>query len=276
MYFMSSLSVRTAQALAFGYERAHPSEPLDPKGYARTAEANLLEGVCLDDFREDFEQGNGNELEGKFLAAHSSSALAANCFGPFKTRPEDLEVTGQSGFQRLDFERKCPTGLRGTSPNLDLVADSGSNVLAIESKCTEYLATHKAMFADAYFEKILDDRRDSPWFTEMERLRQDPRCYRHLDAAQLIKHAFGLAHTFPGRQVMLLYLYWEPVNLEADPAFARHRSEVADFARLVEGGFPRLTSMSYPALWDSWQNRKGPDLLHAHVVNLQARYLVEI
>ncbi|WP_109794947.1 PGN_0703 family putative restriction endonuclease [Minwuia thermotolerans] len=273
---MLNPSVRAAQALAAAYTHTHPSRPLDGKGYAETAEANLLEGVRLEDFRQDFEQGDGNELEGKFLAAHSSSAFAANCFGPFKTRPEELELVGKGGFTKLGFERKCPTGLRGKSPNLDLVAQTDDQIIAVESKCTEYLTSHEARFADAYSEKILDDRRDGPWFAEMERLKQDPRGYVHLDAAQLIKHAFGLAYTFPGQKVMLLYLYWEPANPEADPAFARHQAEIEAFAERTSEGFPRFASLSYPALWKSWNNREGPDWLRAHVANLQARYLVEI
>ncbi|ANK82628.1 MAG: hypothetical protein TEF_18865 [Rhizobiales bacterium NRL2] len=273
---MSSISVRAAHALAAAYRRTRPDRPLDGKGYGETAEANLLEGVRLDDFRQDFEQGDGNELEGKFLAAHSSSALAANCFGPFKTRPEELALAGVSEITRLGFEHKCPTGLRGNSPNLDLVAEAGGQVLAVESKCTEYLASHEARFADAYSDKIRDERRDSPWFAEMERLKRDPRGYVHLDAAQLIKHAFGLAYTFPGQEVMLLYLYWEPANPEADPVFAWHQAEIEALAGRTGGGFPRFASLSYPALWESWQNREGPDWLRAHVANLQARYLVEI
>lgn len=273
---MSSISVRAVQALAAAYRRTHPGRQLDSRGYAETSKANLLEGVSLDDFRRDFDQGDGNELEGKFLAAHSSSALAANCFGPLKTRPEELELAGTGGITRLDFERKCPTGLRGNSPNLDLVAEAEARILAVESKCTEYLTSHEARFADAYFEKIVDDRRDSPWFAEMERLKQDPQGYVHLDAAQLIKHAFGLAHTFPGRDVTLLYLYWEPANPEADAVFARHRTEIESFAERTSDGFPRFASLSYPELWESWLGRENPDWLRAHVANLQARYLVEI
>lgn len=273
---MSSLSERAAQALASGYQRCRPGEPLDGKGYARSAEANLLGSVRLDDIRQDFEQGAGNELKGKFLAAHSSSALAANCFGPFKTRPANLELAGASGFARLDFERKCPTGLRGTSPNLDVVAEADGSVLGIESKCTEYLVPHEARFADAYFDRIRDERRASPWFAEMERLQEEPRFYGHLDAAQLVKHAFGLARTFPGRAIMLFYLYWEPANPSAEPAFARHRFEIEDFSGRVKGAFPRFASLSYPELWRSWRGLKQPGWLAAHVADLERRYLVEM
>ncbi len=43
--------------------------------------------------------------------------------------------------------------------------------------------------------------------------------YRHLDAAQLIKHYLGLPNTFPGRDVTLLYLFWEPADAADFPGF---------------------------------------------------------
>jgi hypothetical protein len=46
----------------------------------------------------------------------------------------------------------------------------------------------------------------------MLRLIDAPDCYAWPDAAQLIKHAFGLAGTFGGPPATLLYLYWEPAN----------------------------------------------------------------
>ena len=66
-------------------------------------------------------------------------------------------------------------------------------------------------------------------FREMHRLVESPRSYLWLDAAQLVKHAFGLAYTFPDRPVTLIYLFWEPSNPEAYPIFAEHRAEVDRF-----------------------------------------------
>ena len=97
-------------------------------------------------------------------------------------------------------------------PNLDVLAEGPSDIVAIEAKCMEPLTPHVAVFAPAYEAETLDGRRQSPWFQEMQRLLKQPRSYRWLDAAQLVKHAFGLAHTFPDRAVTLLYLFWEPSN----------------------------------------------------------------
>lgn len=46
----------------------------------------------------------------------------------------------------------------------------------------------------------------------MERLLVQPQMYCYLDAAQLVKHAFGLTYTSPTMPVTLLYLYWESAS----------------------------------------------------------------
>jgi hypothetical protein len=80
-----------------------PGLTLDPAGYARDPSENLIDGICLEDIETDFRQGNGNELGGKFRAAHSSSALAANNFAPFKLRPGSLRLAGVSNLGAPQF-----------------------------------------------------------------------------------------------------------------------------------------------------------------------------
>ncbi len=147
-------------ALAVGLVRSAPGTEVDEKGYVTSTSQNLVEGVHLADFEADLRQGDGNEMEAKFRAAHSSSALAVNTFAPFKANPAALKLPGGSGFSELSFERKCPHGLLGRrSPNLDVVASGTSGVVAIESKCLEPLTPHKAEFARAYEAEIRDERR---------------------------------------------------------------------------------------------------------------------
>ena len=74
--------------------------------------------------------------------------------------------------------------------------------------------------------EIRDERRSGPWFEEMVRLTSDPTSYVWLDAAQLVKHAFGLARTFHGRRTTLLYLFWEPTNASNFSVFDQHKREV--------------------------------------------------
>lgn len=250
--------------------RATGADP-DAKGYVPHFVDNLLPSVATSDFEADLEQGSGAELYGKFRAAHSSSALAVNCFGPFKRYPSDLQMLGARGFERLSFEKKCPTGLHGTPPHLDVFLEGAHRTVAIESKCVEYLSHHPAHFASSY-KTFRDSRRDSPWFREMLRLMDDPGIYRWLDAAQLIKHAYGLMRNHPN--ATLLYLYWEPLNAHLAP-FEEHRREIEAFADKVGKGLIPFRAMSYNALWGAW-DRNAPAWLGAHLEDIRARYAVEI
>jgi hypothetical protein len=80
-------------ALAEGLRAAAPNTTLDANGYVADPAQNLIEGVYLADVEADLRQGSGNELAGKFRAAPSSSALAVNCFAPYKTTSETLPLS---------------------------------------------------------------------------------------------------------------------------------------------------------------------------------------
>lgn len=271
-----TIARRTRQALRDGFGQGAQAAPLDDRGYAADFLQNLLPAVAAADFEADLQAGDGNELDTKFRAVHSSSALAVNCFAPFRRQLADLGLCGLSGFTDLRFERKCPTGLRrGTPPNLDLVVSGPQGVVGVESKLTEHLAPHKARFAPAYTEEIRDWRRQQGYFAEMERLIAQPAAYRQLDAAQLIKHAFGLGHVFDGPQVTLLYLYWEPRNPDCDPVFHAHRQEIGDFAARVAGSVPAFRALSYSRLWSEWRGT-APGWLIRHLDQLEQRYLVAL
>lgn len=257
--------------------RQRPDILIDDKGYAPDFRDTLLPLVATDDFEADLQAGDGNELQTKFRAAHSSSGLAVNCFAPFRNRTADLALPGNGPFEALQFERKCPTGLRGgRAPNLDVFLSGPTNVVGIESKLTEYLAKHRAAFSPAYAEQIRDDRREQGYFREMLRLIDAPDSYVWLDAAQLIKHAFGLARCFPDRHVTLLYLYWEPANPDAAPEFAAHRQEIKAFAERVVGSTPEFRAMSYPELWRTWHDAGPANWLAQHLAALRERYEVTV
>jgi len=267
---------RAIVALRSALARQRPDGLIDDNGYAADFRGNLLPMVLPEDFEADLSAGDGNELQTKFRAAHSSSALAVNCFAPFRRGIGDLAMPVGAAFDQLQFERKCPTGLRGgRSPNLDVLLSGPTGVVGIESKLTEYLVRHRAAFSPAYAEQIRDGRRDHGYFREMIRLMSAPDSYVWLDAAQLIKHAFGLARTFRDRSTTLLYLFWEPQNPDACPEFAAHRAEIAAFAERVAGAGPSFVAMSYPELWETWA-QTGPVWLTSHLAELRARYLVAI
>jgi hypothetical protein len=151
-----SVMARATGALGLGLSRTKPGTTLSSSGYVQDPAENLLDDISLQDFEADLRQGDGKELEGKFRAAHSSTALVVNNFAPFKRRPGSLNLAGLGKLRLRKFEEKCPTGLRDTPPNLDLVAESDNGVVGVESKCTEFLCRHIAKFRPAYAERIRD------------------------------------------------------------------------------------------------------------------------
>ena len=263
------------RALREAFVRANPSVEVDTQGYVREVTKNLLPTVCLADFEADLRAGDGNELEGKFKAVHSSSALAVNVFAPFRSRGSELILPGSGSITGLEFERKCPHGVSGRAPNLDVLLTGPEGVIGIESKLTEPLLRHRAVFSPRYREKIRDERRESAWFREMLCLEEDPGRYAWLDAAQLVKHAYGLAHTFPNEPVTLLYLYWEPRNAERFPLFVEHRREVDAFSERVARSRPSFLAMSYLELWRSWSETPS-SWITVHLGALRARYEVDL
>jgi hypothetical protein len=82
-------------------------------------------------------------------------------------------------------------------------------------------------------------------------LRSGTLCFRHLDAAQLVKHAYGLVTEGQriGRKPMLYYLFAEPTARGGRPIAIddrrRHRDEIADFAARVVGDEVSFGSASY-------------------------------
>lgn len=248
----------------------------DLQGYVSKPEENLLPGVCLDHFKEDLSNGGGRELERKFLAVHSSSALAVNSFCPFKDHPEALTVLGRKGFTHLSFEKQLPTGLRGTPPNLDVFLTGNPHTVAIESKFLEYLTPKMAEFSDSYARDRFPYAEISWWGVLEESERGG---VKYLDVAQLVKHYLGLKTMLEQSKqtatlapsVCLLYLFWEPVNWMDIAECRTHREEIVEFSKKVSGSEVAFLSLSYLDLWQEWE---AIPAFAEHVKRLQARYRV--
>jgi hypothetical protein len=267
----STTAERARQAIGQRYNDIS-SEKLDARGYAVRAELNLVPGVRMDDIRADFAQGSGNELEGKFCAPHSSSALAANTFGPWRLHPQSLSLLDNTGFDFLQFEKRCPTGLGGIPPHLDLVVSGPGIVIGIESKFLEFLSPKPPQFAASYTRENLP-RMEECWATWMEALKDSPPQY--LDAAQLVRHYLGLRNQpeFQGKRIVLLYLFWEPENGADFPEYRRHREEIATFHDHVKDSDVDFIWMTYPDLWRRWESL---GLYPDHLREIRRRYLLTI
>ncbi len=217
---------------------------VDERGYLESVEANLrrpLSAAAL----AAFEEGGGSELTGhgsgpaKMCALHSSAALAVNVFDywtPASAGPL-LQALGidQALASPPRFKAQFPTGLPGTPPNLvvALTLDS-KRIVGIERKFTEWLTPKRASrpaFKDKYFEGGAE-RWASKGLPRCQALAADlmsgAEFFRHLDAAQLLKHALGLATQHRDRFAPH-YLYYD-VSCAASSV---HMQEIAHFGERV-------------------------------------------
>lgn len=246
-----------------------------------------LPGVPGDEITTILNRAPGNEIAtGKFDSPESSAALAANTFGFFLNRPNQLpplwscEKTTWPA-ESVQLERTLPFPWRGgRHPVLDVFIATPSELIGIESKRFEPFRTKsKATFSKAYWRPV--------WGESMqgyERIRDIlldyPEHFRHLDAAQLVKHAFGMrtqvnreSSEFNSLTPILYYLYAEP-NLwprSSEPVDSadkdRHRQEIADFADTVAGDEVAFVSCSYRNLLDGWRMSGSADIRdHANSV----------
>jgi hypothetical protein len=55
-----------------------------------------------------------------------------------------------------------------------------------------------------------------------------------------------------------------------------HRREVERFESAVDDPIVRFRSLSYPALWETWDARAAPEWLGRHVAELRGRYAVAV
>jgi len=213
-------------------------------GYATRIEDNLLPGITPDLYQSEYGAGAGDELEWayrngrmcppKMHAAHSSSALVVSTFAPWKRHLSELALCGERRFSSLRFEVKLPTGLGGTPPHVDVLAETPAEIVAIESKATEFLQGHSAVFAQSYSSVPWPACVDS-YTAAMRCLQADPARFRHLDAAQLIKHALGLGTRY-GARLSRCYMF-----SRSPPTGMNIRSSI---------GIPRKSKNSPPLLPD--------------------------
>jgi hypothetical protein len=249
---------------------------IDPQGYTHRLDDNLLQPLSAA-ARAEFSRGKGDELgrdggRGKMQALHSSAALAVNAFDHWRERPRDA-LRSALGLDRpiaaIEFERTFPTGLRGVPPHLDvtLSLEDGA-VVAIESKFLEPYPARKGdrPWRSAYFPEVggLWDDAGLPGCQGIaEGLRSGDLRYRHLDAAQLLKHALGLARTVQGDYA--LWYLWYDGGTEEDTT---HREEIDDFAGRADARL-RFRAMTYRDLFEML-NEAGAE--RQYVTYLTGRY----
>lgn len=159
----------------------------------------------------------------------------------------------------------------GRHPWLDAAVETPSSLIGIESKRFEPFRDRKnAKLSDAYWRDVWGEGMQE-WCAMRDRLRANPSSYKHLDAAQLVKHAFGLSTEANrmGKNGALLYLYAEPRSgrVIKREAFSKHREEIAEFSHAVFGSHLRFASCS----WREWLSR-GDQRAQGHAKRVLERF----
>jgi hypothetical protein len=265
----ASLAQRTGSALADALRQARQSEPLEADGRIRRIGDLLIEGIADHQLPDSIDRT-------RLKSPQSPAALAINSFLPWQRAPDQLPLCGWVGFDAVQFEVRCPTGLRGTPPHLDLLALREGIAVAVTVRCIEYLSRRRSPVASSYDRLLAATPALDPWQRVLQELREQPGRYRHLDPGGLVKYALALGRTFPDRSTTLLYLFWEPLNAEQFEEFRRHRAELEALRQAVEGAQVAMQAESFEALWREWAERGEPTWLSGHVARLRARYGVTI
>lgn len=241
----------------------------------------FLSGVPADLVTAALAKAPGNEIaSGKFDNPESSAALAVNGFGWFLQRAADLppfppltDLNWPAQSVAIERQMRFPWS-GGRHPWLDAAVETPTHLIGVESKRFEpFRGAKRASLSPAYDRDVWGDGM-APFTTVRDALRAGERRYRHLDAAQLVKHAFGLVTEGRrlGKAPVLLYLYAEPAQRGATlipPAtHARHREEIADFATAVSGAEVRYAACSWGEWLAGWKGEAKP-----HADALLARFL---
>lgn len=205
----------------------------------------------------------------------SGIALAVNSFFHWRARPHLLPIAGDTGFTDLRFDARCPTGVRGTPPHLDLIAARGNRLVAVTSRGCDYLARRQTKLAAAY-DLVNLPAELKPWGRLLDVAKEDLGRFQHLDPGILMKFALGLGRTFTGHSLKLVYLYSEPSDAEQFTAFVRHREELQFVKDVVANSAVTFHPISAQNLWHDWYQAFDDPQLRGFVAQLRHRYNVAL
>jgi restriction endonuclease-like protein len=249
----------------------------DARGFVRVLGENLrepLDDAAIAEFQRGSELMPRATQPARAHSLCSSAALVVNVFGYWRGRDqtpllEALGVGGPGG-TRLELEAPLPTGLPGDPPTVDVALyRPDGRCVAVESKFAEWLAPRprgKRVFKDKYFAqgRVWEAAGLPLCQTLAEDLQEGRERLKHLHAAQLLKHALGLAVNGL-RTSTLVYLYYDGHGREA----ATHRAEID---RVVSRLKPELElrAATYQALFGALRPQPGID--RAYLDYLAQRY----
>lgn len=253
------------------------TDPLQP------ARAALLDHLPKDLILARYAAAGGQELvSGKFASLESSAALAANAFGVFADRPALLslptQILASCEVRAVDLEAQMRFPWSGGyHPWLDVAVRTDDVLLGIESKRYEPFRDRKVVaFSEAYWRPVWGGAMKA--YEAMRDALVSGEGFEFLDAAQLVKHAFGLRTQAlkSGRGAVLCYIYAEPRAFPggrpiAAAAIAAHRNELQVFSNAIAAveSDVRFCSLSYGDLLAHWSQDSA---LADHAAAVAARF----
>lgn len=238
----------------------------------------FLPGVAVEHVLARLEAAGGNEVaSGKLANPESSAALAVNAFGWFIDRASLLpplpgtEDAGTACRVEVEYCARFPWS-GGRHPWLDAAVFTDTHLIGVESKRHEPFRDAKTVSLASVYDRPV-------WGDNMERfgavrnaLRSGELAFAHLDAAQLVKHAYGLITDARrlGKAPLLFYLFAEPLTRGevaiAASAIAAHRAEVAVFAAAVQGDEVTFHAASYRDWLATWESGAPSVLDHGNAL----------
>ena len=220
---------------------------------------SFLPGVPADAVLAALGRLPGSDLE----SPDSSSALVANTFGWFLDRPRLLLPFPDVPMglpERVELGVEVQLPMRGTRhPRLDAVVTTSTTLVGVASARYQPFRPKKA----SAFTEPFDSRDWGPGMARYGALRKalndGSQTFRHLDGVTLIKQAYALRTQSlkQARGAVLVYLHAEPQSWASGKpvdakAIARHRTEVASFARVVKGSDVTFVALTWADLLAQW------------------------
>tara|TARA_R110001599_G_scaffold150929_4_gene335462 strand:- start:93455 stop:94291 length:837 start_codon:yes stop_codon:yes gene_type:complete len=253
------------------------------ENYLATNEDNLYANRLTKEAKSEFELADGSELvdkkkPAKIKALHSSSALAYNFFEYWRNKDKAI-LAKALGIDKkiisLRLEKKLNTGI--STPNIDVYLElENETSVSIECKFCEWMDTKKNIFKSRYF---IDNKTElKRWknaglpLTQSlaDRINKQDEFIR-LDAAQLLKHALGIANS-EKENSQLIYVYFD---LEQNCRIRKeHEKDIALFSKGVD---PKLIfrAISYQSLFDVLA-RNGGEIEESYLKYLGSRYFSHV
>lgn len=224
--------------------------------YTRTVEENLFEPLSAE-ARREYEQGQGDELQQNMRAVHSSSALTCNLFHYWKKRGQAAAVAAACGLpaaagMSMRFEARHPIAANlnreifpyDPNPDVEFLFAPGHRVRAsaLECKLGEPYGTRGHAGIKRAYLAYLNIWDALPHCRELAaRLCPADNEFKHLHAAQLLKHVLGLRHSYGLTGFILTYLWYDVPGNEG----AQHRQELETFAAVVRQDGIEFRAVTY-------------------------------